>query len=96
MFSLNGCIAIILLCVVASVNCDICDVCDCFRGNVTNNSSTKIFCKGSVKNPINIQLNNIQWPTGDGDHDLEAHFNELNINYLPRFLNKKKNLLSRF
>lgn len=66
---------------ISFVNADICDLCSC----VENEAFLRINCSTETKvESINVDLENIQWPTLN--KSLEAHFNYMQYNNLPKLL----------
>lgn len=88
--------SLITLCLlIVKVKSDICDLCACEE---KTNDFFLINCRTETKLGINIELDNIQWPTIN--RSLEAHFNNMQFNHLPRLLGsstvKKVNLDDNF
>lgn len=65
------------------VNADICDLCSC-DGLESGDEFLRINCLTETKLGINIDLENIQWPTIN--KSVDAHFNYMQFNHLPRLL----------
>lgn len=65
------------------VSGDICDLCSCDGGE--SDELFLINCTPETKlGTVNVDLENIQWPTIN--ISLEAHFNNMQFNYLPKLL----------
>lgn len=65
------------------VRADICDLCFCDGSE--NDELFRINCLTETKiGSINVDLENIQWPTMNVS--LEAHFNNLQFDHLPKLL----------
>lgn len=73
---------VIVLLFVKQATADICEVCDCMT---ISGGFTGIQCRFSTKASVHVELDNIQWPTGNTTQ-LWANFNELNYNYVPKWV----------
>lgn len=73
-------VTVIVLLIIQQATGDICEVCHCLN---TSGDSMRIQCQFSNKANPHIELDNIQWPTGNTTR-LWANFNELNYNYVPK------------
>lgn len=75
------CTLLFMYCLIVSA--DICDLCSCYGEK--SDSFLHINCSTETKlRNINVDLENIQWPTLN--RSLEAHFNYMEFNNLPRLL----------
>lgn len=74
-------VVVLLICgILQQATADICEVCHCIT---TSGDFTRIQCRYSTKSNVHVELDNIQWPTGNTTQ-LWANFNELNYNYVPK------------
>ncbi|XP_037047146.1 transforming growth factor beta activator LRRC32-like [Bradysia coprophila] len=76
-FSLTLCILHIVV-----VRADICDLCSC--DGEESETVLRIKCLTETKLGLNVDLENIQWPTIN--KSVEAHFNDLQFDHLPKLL----------
>lgn len=79
------CSVLISLCLIEikTVSADICDLCSC--NGEESDAFLRINCSTETNvGSVNIDLENIQWPTLN--KSIEAHFNYMQLNHLPKVL----------